>query len=86
MAIEEPSVVAAASSIAKFVSPFSFKTSSSPSVMIGQIHLPHLQPQELHTLEKIKTQLIGQLNESCPSMTQRKGGVKEIRLRNIDSK
>lgn len=44
MAIEEPSVVAAASSIGKFISPYSFSTSSSPSVMIGQIHLPHLGP------------------------------------------
>ena len=39
MAIEEPSVVAAASSAGKFISEFGsgFKTHSSESIMIGQI-------------------------------------------------
>lgn len=58
MAIEEPSVVAATSSIAKFISPHSFISSSSPSIMMGQVHLPSLHPSQLHTLEKIKAQMI----------------------------
>jgi hydroxymethylglutaryl-CoA reductase len=41
MSIEEPSVVAACNSIAKFISPYSFHTSSTPNIMIGQIHLPN---------------------------------------------
>lgn len=41
MCIEEPSVVAACSSIGKFLSPYSFLTSSTPNVMIGQVHLPN---------------------------------------------
>jgi hydroxymethylglutaryl-CoA reductase len=40
MCIEEPSVVAACSSIGKFIAPYSFYASSTPSIMIGQIHLP----------------------------------------------
>ena len=38
MCIEEPSVVAACSSIGKLLS---FYTSSTPNIMIGQLHLPH---------------------------------------------
>jgi len=41
MCIEEPSVVAACSSIGKFLSPYSFFTSSTPNIMIGQVHLPN---------------------------------------------
>lgn len=40
MCIEEPSVVAACSSISKFLAPYSFFTTSTPNVMIGQVHLP----------------------------------------------
>lgn len=40
MCIEEPSVVAACSSIGKFIAPFSFLSSSTPSIMIGQVHIP----------------------------------------------
>jgi hydroxymethylglutaryl-CoA reductase len=58
MAIEEPSVVAATSSIAKFISPQSFISSSSPSIMMGQVHLPSLHPAQLHAIEKFKAQLI----------------------------
>jgi hydroxymethylglutaryl-CoA reductase len=40
MCIEEPSVVAACSSIGKFIAPFSFSSSSTPSIMTGQVHIP----------------------------------------------
>ncbi len=40
MCIEEPSVVAACSSVGKFLAPFSFYASSTPSIMIGQVHIP----------------------------------------------
>ena len=45
MCIEEPSVVAACSSVAKFIAPFSFYSSSTPSIMIGQVHIPFCEPQ-----------------------------------------
>lgn len=44
MCVEEPSVVAACSSIGKLLGPYSFFTSSTPNVMIGQIHLPKCEP------------------------------------------
>lgn len=43
MCIEEPSVVAACSSVGKFLAPYSFFTSSTPNVMIGQLHLPEAE-------------------------------------------
>lgn len=43
MCIEEPSVIAATSSIGKFFSPHSFATSSTLSMMIGQVHIVHAQ-------------------------------------------
>lgn len=40
MCIEEPSVVAACSSVAKMIGNNGFSTSSMPGVMIGQVYLP----------------------------------------------
>jgi hydroxymethylglutaryl-CoA reductase len=41
MCIEEPSVVAAVSSIGKFLENHTFFTSSTKNIMIGQVHLPN---------------------------------------------
>lgn len=54
MAIEEPSVVAAASSAGKFVSEFGsgFKTFSTDPIMIGQIQLLDIESSlQLQKLE-----------------------------------
>jgi hypothetical protein len=64
MCIEEPSVVAACSSIAKMIAPYSFATSSTPNVMIGQVHLPECEPSEVHLLLNNKRKIINHLN-SC---------------------
>lgn len=50
MCIEEPSVVAACSSISKLLSSHSFHTSSTPNIMIGQVHLPHSETSEVHKI------------------------------------
>lgn len=50
MCIEEPSVVAACSSIGKLLSDSSFFTSSTPNIMIGQLHLPNSEIQEIHKI------------------------------------
>lgn len=47
MCTEEPSVVAACSSIGKLLSPYSFHTSSTANIMIGQVHLPNSQNIEV---------------------------------------
>jgi hydroxymethylglutaryl-CoA reductase len=43
MCIEEPSVVAAVSSIAKLIAPYGLKAFSTPNLMIGQVYLPDLE-------------------------------------------
>lgn len=65
MCIEEPSVVAACSSIGKFIAPFSFFSSSTPSIMIGQVHIPSCEPQEIHEILTKKQKLIEALNSMC---------------------
>jgi len=58
MCIEEPSVVAATSSIGKFINPYSFLTSSTPSLMIGQVHLPAIDPSDSNAIIRRKTTMI----------------------------
>jgi hydroxymethylglutaryl-CoA reductase len=50
MCIEEPSVVAACSSIGKLLSSHSFFTSSTPNVMLGQVFLPNSSLSEIHQI------------------------------------
>lgn len=52
MCIEEPSVVAAVSSIAKLLAPFGITAVSNESRMIGQVHLPELDLSESIELQK----------------------------------
>lgn len=83
MCIEEPSVVAACSSIGKFIAPYSFFASSTPSIMIGQIHLPYSEAHEINKILSKKSELINILNSMCVSMVKRGGGVTDIRSRLI---
>lgn len=46
MCIEEPSVVAAVSSIAKMIAPYGIKSVSSNCQMLGQVHLIDLEPSD----------------------------------------
>ena len=68
MCIEEPSVVAACSSIGKWMAPFSFFTSSTPNLMIGQVHLPNSEINEIHKIVSNKKNIIEELNSACQSM------------------
>lgn len=83
MCVEEPSVVAATCSIGKFISPYTFVTSSTPNIMVGQIHLPSIEIAEVNQIMKKKALIINQLNGECVSMVKRGGGVKDIRLREL---
>ncbi len=58
MCIEEPSVVAAVSSIAKLLAPYGIKTSSTVSQMLGQVHLPKLDPLEYYEIQKKQKEII----------------------------
>ena len=83
MCIEEPSVVAAVSSIAKLLAPYSIKAESTDCQMIGQVHLPDLGPSECIELEKRSNFIIAALNEECRSMVERGGGVRHVHLRKL---
>lgn len=85
MAVEEPSVIAAASSAAKIIRQAGgFKATSTDSIMIGQIQLVNCD------LEKAKDLILDQkeriltiANNSEPKMIERGGGAKDLEIRII---
>lgn len=84
MAIEEASVVASASYIAKIVrSAGGFETKTTERVMIGQIQI--VGCADLHTAKRIileeKEALIEAANAAYPSMSARGGGAKSLDVR-----
>ena len=58
MSIEEPSVIAATSSIGKFFYPHSFVSSSTPSMMIGQVQLIHAEASEINQILQRKESIV----------------------------
>jgi degradative hydroxymethylglutaryl-CoA reductase len=85
MCIEEPSVVAAVSSIAKVLAPYGITAKSHQSSMIGQVHLPELDISDSIELQKHERDIVNLLNQECKSMVARGGGVKQLTLRKINS-
>lgn len=84
MAIEEPSVVASASYIAKIVREAGgFTTESTDRVMIGQIQV--IGCPDLHAAKEAvmaeKTCLLKQANEAYPSIVNRGGGANDLDVR-----
>jgi len=88
MAIEEPSVVAAASHAAKLARPTGgFRTSSTEPIMIGQIQVlgapnPQLARQEIL---RRKTEIAGAANQVDPVLVSLGGGVKDVNARVINT-
>lgn len=85
MAIEESSVVAAASKAAKFwLEKGGFKASVLGMEKIGQVHfMYHGDPEKLHTFfEKVKPNLIESARSITANMEKRGGGITSIELRN----
>jgi hydroxymethylglutaryl-CoA reductase len=86
MVIEEPSVVAAVSNIAKLVRPYGgFQANCDRSIMIGQIQLTHVKhPLKAITLiEKNAQDLIHSCINLFPRLTDRGGGLRGITARHI---
>ncbi len=84
MAIEEPSVVAAASNSAKMARERGgFHTESTPPIMIGQIQLVDVKnPTEAR--EKIleaKEQILARANEQDPVLVKLGGGARDVEVR-----
>jgi len=88
MAIEEPSVIAAASNAAKMAREGGgFTTSSTGPVMIGQIQAVGIADPNgarLKILEK-KDELIKRANEVDPILVKFGGGAKDVEVRVIDT-
>ncbi|MEM2056266.1 MAG: hydroxymethylglutaryl-CoA reductase, degradative [Thermoplasmatales archaeon] len=87
MAIEEPSVVAAASNAAKMARvKGGFKSISSDPIMIGQIELSGIKDPfgaKFRILE-MKNELIHMANSKDPVLVKLGGGVRDIEVRVID--
>jgi len=84
MAIEEPSVVAAASNMAKVARENGgIKASASEPVMIGQIHLSDLENLEeaKKAIESRAKEIVEKANEIEPSLLKYGGGAKGIEVR-----
>lgn len=88
MAIEEPSVIAAASNSAKMAREGGgFTTSSTGPVMIGQIQAVGIKDPggaRLNILEK-KDEIISRANEVDPILVKFGGGAKDVEVRVIDT-
>jgi hydroxymethylglutaryl-CoA reductase len=88
MAIEEPSVVAAASNAAKMVRQGGgFHTSSTPPVMIGQIQAvdikdPHRARMAIYTYRE---DILKKANEQDPVLVSVGGGAKDLEAKIIDT-
>ena len=88
MAIEEPSVVAAASHAAKIArSSGGFKTSSTEPIMIGQVQLvrsPSPRDAEKQILAS-KREILARANQQDPMLVSKGGGAKDLRVRILPS-
>src|SRR5699024_2728181 len=84
MAIEEPSVVASASYIAKIVrNAGGFKTEASERLMIGQIQVVGCTDftQAKEAILNEKESLLEQVNAAYPSIVARGGGAEDLEVR-----
>ncbi|MFQ5405805.1 MAG: hydroxymethylglutaryl-CoA reductase, degradative [Candidatus Micrarchaeia archaeon] len=87
MAIEEPSVVAAASNSAKLALPGGFQAEANEPVMIGQIQLVGVKDTQTASnkiLEK-KDELIQQANAHDAPLVKHGGGVRDIDTKTLET-
>ena len=88
MAIEEPSVIAAASNAAKMARPKGgFWTSSSPPVMIGQIQLTGVKDpaKTKHIILGKRAEILALANEQDPMLIKVGGGAKDMDVRVLNT-
>src|SRR5216684_4133377 len=88
MAIEEPSVVAAASHAAKIArAKGGFKTTSTEPIMIGQIQLVKcLSPRNAEKqILASKQDILNKANQQDPTLVSKGGGAKDLRVRILPS-
>lgn len=88
MAIEEPSVVAAASHAAKMArARGGFKASSTEPIMIGQVQLTKsLSPRDAEKqILTSKQEILAKANQQDPTLVSKGGGAKDLRVRILPS-
>jgi hydroxymethylglutaryl-CoA reductase len=88
MAIEEPSVVAAASNSAKAArAGGGFKASTTEPVMIGQIQLTHVEDPDAAkgAILENKIRLLEMANSMDPMLVKLGGGARDLEVRVLDS-
>ena len=88
MAIEEPSVVAAASNAAKMArEKGGFQTSSTEPIMVGQIQLTNVSDPSSakFTILANKHQILDIANENHPTLVNLGGGAKDLEVKIIDT-
>jgi hydroxymethylglutaryl-CoA reductase len=86
MAVEETSIIAAASSTAKWVSrEGSVRTYMKGNLIIGQVQLPNVRnvAHARTVLQEYRAELINLANACIPNLIARGGGVREIAIREI---
>ena len=89
MAIEEPSVVAAASNAAKMARERGgFTALTTPSVMIGQIQLVDIKdlPSATATISDHKAKILKVANAQDPMLISLGGGARDLRVKSIDTR
>lgn len=85
MAIEETSVVAAASNAAKMARPDGFKARATEPVMIGQIQILNPLPDAERRIEKNKEDLLNLANAQDKILVSFGGGAKDIEVRRLSN-
>src|SRR5690606_6492901 len=83
MAIEEPSVVAAASNAARMTRPGGFTTRASAPVMIGQIQVTHIDNVEAGAaaVREMRDSLLDDARRLVPRLADRGGGPVDLDVR-----
>jgi len=88
MAGEEPSVVAAASNMARLMREGEgIETSSTPPIMIGQIQVLDVPDMDeaKEAIEREKSELLDMANEQDPVLVRFGGGARDIQIRQIQT-
>jgi hydroxymethylglutaryl-CoA reductase len=83
MAVEEPSIVAAASNAARIARPAGFATIASEPMMIGQIQLTHVADVAAgaQALRVAAPDLVAEARRLVPRLAERGGGPREVEVR-----
>lgn len=87
MAVEETSIIAAASATAKWIKrEGSIKTYTKGNLIIGQIQIPFVRnlSHSKQVLSENRGRLIQIANQAIPGLVARGGGVRDIALRELD--